>query len=98
MRRLLPLVQGYGRSYAIGAMRLALPGLRAGADGLVPSGGNLDPRLYQRLWRAACADAWSEAETLAGQADSLSAGYQAGRSLEAAIAELHRAIASAEAA
>ena len=63
-------------------------GLRAGAVGLVPSGGHLVPREYQAMYEAAMAERWDEVERLQSETDALCAQYLKGRSLGQGLAAL----------
>ena len=63
-------------------------GLRAGAVGLVPSGGHLVPREYQAMYEAAMAKRWDEVERLQHETDAVCAQYLKGRSLAQGLSAL----------
>lgn len=62
--------------------------LAAGADGVVPSSGNLAPDLWRRLYEQTRAGRWSEAAELQKQVNAVGHVYQAGRSLGQMMAGL----------
>ena len=63
-------------------------GLRAGAVGLVPSGGHQVPREYQSMYEAAMNDRWDDVERLQHETDAVCAQYLKGRSLAQGLAAL----------
>jgi 4-hydroxy-tetrahydrodipicolinate synthase len=63
-------------------------GLRAGAVGLVPSGGHLVPREYQQMYEAAMAERWDDVERLQHETDAVCAQYLKGRSLAQGLGAL----------
>jgi 4-hydroxy-tetrahydrodipicolinate synthase len=63
-------------------------GLRAGAVGLVPSGGHLVPREYQQMYEAAMADRWDDVERFQHETDAVCAQYLRGRSLAQGLGAL----------
>lgn len=86
--QLIPRIRELGRPHLIGAMGHASAALAAGSDGMVPSGANLDPTIYRRMWQAALARDWAGVEELQQHASKLSSSYQAGRPLAASISAL----------
>jgi 4-hydroxy-tetrahydrodipicolinate synthase len=66
--------------------------LAAGADGVVPSSGNLAPALWRRLYDAACAERRSEAEAVQKQLNAIARVYQEGRTLGQMLAGLKAAL------
>lgn len=79
----------------VGCMAQALPGLRLGADGLVPSSGNVIPEKYTELYEAAQAGEWDRAQAAYDETAELSAKYQKGLSLGESIAELKQMMSRA---
>jgi dihydrodipicolinate synthase/N-acetylneuraminate lyase len=66
--------------------------LAAGADGVVPSSGNLVPDLWRRLYGHTRAERRAEATTLQQQLNAIAHVYQAGRSLGQSMAGLKAAL------
>jgi 4-hydroxy-tetrahydrodipicolinate synthase len=66
--------------------------LAAGADGVVPSSGNLAPDLWRRLYGHTRAERRAEAATLQQQLNAIAHVYQAGRSLGQSMAGLKAAL------
>jgi 4-hydroxy-tetrahydrodipicolinate synthase len=75
-------------SYLIGWGAQMLYGLEQGADGLVPSSGNIIPHLYQDLFLAVRNGNKAEAQRLQEITNEISAIYQRGRSLGQSLAAL----------
>lgn len=70
----------------------AVETLAAGADGVVPSSGNLVPDLWRRLYGHTRAERRAEATTLQQQLNAIAHVYQAGRSLGQSMAGLKAAL------
>lgn len=70
----------------------AVETLAAGADGVVPSSGNLVPDLWRRLYGHTRAERRAEAATLQQQLNAIAHVYQAGRSLGQSMAGLKAAL------
>lgn len=91
--RLTGLLDSYGDdagfSVLVGTMSMACFGLRQGADGFVPSAGNLDPAVCARLYASALKGDWSLAEELQRKIDTLQAEF-ARATLGGSIAQLKR--------
>ena len=66
--------------------------LAAGADGVVPSSGNLAPHLWRRLYDHVRAERRSEAAAVQQQLNAIGHVYQAGRSLGQMMAGLKAAL------
>jgi 4-hydroxy-tetrahydrodipicolinate synthase len=66
--------------------------LAAGADGVVPSSGNLAPDLWRRLYDEARAERRSEADALQKQLNAIARVYQDGRTLGQMLAGLKAAL------
>ena len=92
LRRLKSVIAAFrGRSdfaVFVGPAVHAAETLAAGADGVVPSSGNLAPDLWRRLYDHARAERRSEAATLQKQLNAIAHVYQAGRSLGQSMAGL----------
>lgn len=69
-----------------GAMGAA--SLQMGADGIVPSTGNIVPELYGSLYKAYLAGDFAEADRLQALTDKVGAVYQKGRTLGQSLAAL----------
>jgi dihydrodipicolinate synthase/N-acetylneuraminate lyase len=69
--------------YFLGWVMKSVDALAAGADGLVPSSANLDPKLYQGIWLNGGNDPYQQQYS-----DSLGELYQAGRTLGQSLAAL----------
>lgn len=78
----------------IGPSSLAVQTLQCGADGVVPSSGNLAPHLWSELVAHARAGRWPEALALQSRLDALTHVYQNGRSLAQSMAALKAAMAA----
>src|SRR6202012_5290873 len=65
---------------------------KLGADGIVPSVGNLIPETCHQLCVAAEKSDWSEAEQLYARMNSVAAVYQKGRTLNESLAALKAAV------
>lgn len=79
-------------SVFVGVGALMEKGLKWGADGIVPSVGNLIPAVCQELWAAAKRADWVTAEKLSGRMHSVAALYQQGRNLNESLAALKAAL------
>jgi dihydrodipicolinate synthase/N-acetylneuraminate lyase len=67
-------------------------GLKLGADGIVPSVGNLIPDVCQQLCIAAQKAEWGVAESLSARMSAVAAVYQKGRTLNESLAALKAAV------
>jgi 4-hydroxy-tetrahydrodipicolinate synthase len=72
----------------LGSSPLFTHGLKAGAVGLVPSGGHLVARQYHDMFEAAMNDRWDDVERLQRETDAECAKYIRGRSLGEGLAVL----------
>jgi len=63
-------------------------GLKLGAIGIVPSGAQLVPDLYQQMFDSAMADKWDDVERLQRDTDAACAQYNKGRPLGEGLAVL----------
>lgn len=86
-------------SIFIGVGALMAQGLKSGADGIVPSVGNLIPKDCQRQVEAAGRQDWAAVDALAARQTEVAAVYQKGRTLAQSLAALkgllhHRGICS----
>jgi 4-hydroxy-tetrahydrodipicolinate synthase len=92
--RLEALLDSYGDdpkfSVLVGATPLASFGLRRGADGIVPSAGNLNPALCVRLCAAATKGDWALMDSLQVELDALGAEYEVPGYIGRAIARLKK--------
>jgi len=79
-------------SILIGAAALTAKGLALGADGSVPSGGNLVPEIWSALYKAAKEGNHSKATEYQQQADQFSAIYQRSRFARRSIPALKAAM------
>lgn len=97
--RIAQLVERLGghKDFAIfsGYTAKAAEHLRAGADGYVPSTGNLAARLSRRLYDAALAGRKDELDRCQAQMDAIGRAYQAGRTLGGSLAALKALMAEA---
>jgi 2-dehydro-3-deoxy-D-pentonate aldolase len=66
----------------------AVPALRLGFVGVVPSSGNLYPERWHNLYAAAQAGDWTRAEQLQAQLDAIGAVFQRNRTLGQSLAAL----------
>jgi 4-hydroxy-tetrahydrodipicolinate synthase len=86
-------------SIFIGVGALMAQGLKSGADGIVPSVGNLIPKDCQQQIAAALRQDWAAVDALAARQAEVAALYQKGRTLAQSLAALkgllhHRGICS----
>jgi 4-hydroxy-tetrahydrodipicolinate synthase len=79
-------------SIFIGVGALMEKGLRLGADGIVPSVGNLIPKICQSLCASARRGDWPEAENHFSRMNEVAALYQKGRTLNESLAVLKAAL------
>ena len=79
-------------SVFVGVGALMENGLKLGADGIVPSVGNLIPDVCHGLCAAARKDKWPEAETFYARMNAVSALYQKGRTLNESLSVLKAAM------
>ena len=79
-------------SVFIGVGALMQNGLRLGADGIVPSVGNLIPDVCRQLCTAAEKSDWTEAEHLSARMNAVAALYQKGRNLNESLSALKAAM------
>lgn len=75
-------------SFLVGWAARSARGLQLGADGIVPSTGNLTPQWYARLYEAVLQDHFELADELQGLTDQISALYQKDRDLSHSIPAL----------
>jgi dihydrodipicolinate synthase/N-acetylneuraminate lyase len=79
-------------SVFIGVGALMEKGLKLGADGIVPSVGNLIPDVCHQLCAAAKKSDWGAAEKLSARMNAVAALYQKGRNLNESLAALKAAM------
>jgi 4-hydroxy-tetrahydrodipicolinate synthase len=79
-------------SVFVGVGALMEKGLKLGADGIVPSVGNLIPDVCHQLCVAAKKTDWSTADKLAARMNAVAALYQKGRNLNESLAALKAAM------
>ena len=79
-------------SVFIGVGALMEKGLKLGADGIVPSVGNLIPDVCHQLCVAAEKSDWRVAESLYSRMSAVAAVYQKGRTLNESLAALKAAV------
>jgi len=79
-------------SVFIGVGALMQKGLRLGADGIVPSVGNLIPEVCRQLCAAAEKSDWTEVENLSVRMNAVAALYQKGRNLNESLSALKAAM------
>ena len=95
-QRLEELLRRFGgrKNFAVfvGVGALMEKGLKLGADGIVPSVGNLIPDVCQQLCVAAERSDWGAAEQLFARMGSVAAMYQKGRTLNESLAALKAAV------
>ncbi|HEV2435722.1 MAG TPA: dihydrodipicolinate synthase family protein [Verrucomicrobiae bacterium] len=95
-RRLEELLRRFGGkrdfSVFVGVGALMESGLRLGADGIVPSVGNLIPDVCRKLCDAARNGDWSGAGAAASRMNAVAALYQNGRSLNESLSVLKGAL------
>jgi 4-hydroxy-tetrahydrodipicolinate synthase len=94
--RLAQLLHRFGNrpdfSVFVGVGALMEAGLKAGADGIVPSVGNLIPDVCHRICLAARAQDWRQVEELSARMNAVAALYQKGRTLNESLAVLKGAM------
>jgi dihydrodipicolinate synthase/N-acetylneuraminate lyase len=78
----------------MGVAKNAVPALRRGFDGIVPSSGNIAPALWRDLYAHALAGEWTQAEAAQARLDLLGGFVQKNRSLAQSLAALKAAIAA----
>jgi 4-hydroxy-tetrahydrodipicolinate synthase len=81
-----------GFSVFVGVGALMEKGLRLGADGIVPSVGNLIPDVCQKFCAAARRADWVEAGTFSTRMNAIAALYQKGRTLNESLSVLKAAM------
>ena len=81
-----------GFSIFIGVGALMAHGLKLGAEGIVPSVGNLIPEVCRALCASAKRGDWAEAETHFTRMNAVAALYQKGRTLGQSLAALKAAL------
>jgi 4-hydroxy-tetrahydrodipicolinate synthase len=81
-----------GFAIFIGVGALMAQGLRSGADGIVPSVGNLIPDVCQQFYSSAVAGNGSHLDTLFARMNEVAGVYQKGRTLNESLAALKAAI------
>lgn len=74
--------------FLIGWAAMSAYGLQKGANGIVPSTGNICPELYVQMIEAVCSEDEIKANELQERTDQISAWYQKGRSLSGSIPAL----------
>ena len=79
-------------SVFIGVGALMEKGLKLGADGIVPSVGNLIPDVCHKLCAAAKKNDWSAADKLSARMNAVAALYQKGRNLNESLSALKAAM------
>jgi dihydrodipicolinate synthase/N-acetylneuraminate lyase len=95
-QRLKELLQNFGGkkdfSIFVGVGALMESGLKLGADGIVPSVGNLIPDVCHRLYEAAKSEDWERASDCFSRMNAVSALYQNGRTLNDSLSALKAAM------
>jgi len=95
-RRLETLLERFGGrpdfSVFVGVGALMAHGLKRGADGIVPSVGNLIPDVCRDLWRAARQKDWAAVDRCSARMLAVAALYQDGRTLGESLAALKGAL------
>ncbi len=95
-QRLAELLQRFGGkpdfAVFVGVGALMAAGLKLGADGIVPSVGNLIPEICQQMCAAAKRGDWIRTESLYARMNAVSALYQKGRNLNESLAALKAAM------
>lgn len=79
-------------SLFVGVGRLMEEGLRLGADGIVPSVGNLIPASCRALWDASQQGQWAAASQHAARMSAVAAIYQTDRDLNGSLCALKAAL------
>jgi 4-hydroxy-tetrahydrodipicolinate synthase len=77
-----------GFSILVGVSSLSVATMRLGADGLVPSGGNLVPHLWQALYNSCLRGDWASAEGYQRKVDELGSLLRDGYSLAQSLGRL----------
>jgi dihydrodipicolinate synthase/N-acetylneuraminate lyase len=72
----------------MGAAVLSAKALKLGFDGLVPSSGNLEPKLWREFYDKARAGQWDVVEALQTRLNAIAQEFQNGRSLGESLAAL----------
>ncbi|HEX4342836.1 MAG TPA: dihydrodipicolinate synthase family protein [Verrucomicrobiae bacterium] len=80
-------------SIFIGVGALMAHGMKLGADGIVPSVGNLIPEVCRKMCAAAREKNWAEVDHCAARMNNIAAVYQKGRTLGESLAALKGALA-----
>ncbi len=97
LKRLKELLGRFGEhpefAVFVGVGALMAEGLKLGAEGIVPSVGNLIPETCHRLCASARRGDWTEVERQARRMGDVSALYQSGRTLGESLAVLKAALA-----
>ena len=75
-------------SYFCGWGAQSAGSLKLGADGIVPSTGNIVPEMYGKLYRAAMTGNWEECQKWQDETDSIASVYQKDRTLGQSLASL----------
>jgi len=75
-------------SYFCGWGAQSLGSLQLGADGIVPSTGNIVPEMYEKLMNAALRNDWNECSKWQEETDKIAAVYQKNRTLGQSLAAL----------
>src|SRR6185369_5764581 len=95
-KRLEELIRRFGGrpgfSIFVGVGALMQQGLKLGANGIVPSVGNLIPDVCQNLYLSARSGDWARAENYFSQMNEVSALYQKGRTLNESLSVLKAAV------
>jgi 4-hydroxy-tetrahydrodipicolinate synthase len=95
-KRLVELMWRFGGkpdfAIFVGVGALMEAGMKLGADGIVPSVGNLIPEVCQQMCAAAKAGDWPRSEQLSQRMNTVSALYQKGRNLNESLAALKAAL------
>jgi len=96
LKRLEELLRRFGDrpefAIFVGVGRLMAQGLKLGAEGIVPSVGNLIPEVCRELCACARRGDWAEAQRYAKRMTDVSALYQNGRTLSQSLAALKGAM------
>jgi len=75
-------------SYFCGWGAQSFGSLKSGADGIVPSTGNIVPEMYGKIWEAAQNQNWNECEKWQNETDKIAVIYQKDRTLGESLAKL----------
>lgn len=91
------LIEQYGAdpgfSVLVGSIELASFGMRLGADGFVPSTGNIEPALCSRLYASSLKGDWSLMEQLQGELNEITGKFTFDDGIGRSIARLKRLMA-----